>query len=146
MKWMARLGQGALLLLGAWFTLDLIGIPGWVTRDELVSPAGLLEGLLLLLAAGYLLRWKITDGLALLVLAAWGYLQLQAHWQYFLFGAALDRVARYNQFYAGMARFAGPSSTRLIPDAYHTVLAGLIVLNILLIGVKLAWRRWGRKV
>lgn len=137
MKLFEKLSLAAFLILVIWFTLDLIGIPGLVTPDSLWSLAGLLEAVLLLLVCGHLLQWKYSDGVTLLVMITWGYFQYQAHWQYYLFGASFNHIQRYNQFYSGMYRFFAQSSTKIIPDAYHTLLAGLIILNFLVITVKL---------
>jgi hypothetical protein len=42
------------ILLIIWYTLDLFGIPGFVTRVDWLSIEGLLELLLVLILIGYL--------------------------------------------------------------------------------------------
>ncbi len=120
------------LLLLLWFSQDLIGIPGLVTRDNLLSAAGILELFLLIILIGYLRQWRFTPFLNLATLGLWGFLQYTAHWQYFFFGASAQKIERYYAFYAGMARFFPESSEQLIPDAFHTILGMLIGINFIL--------------
>ncbi len=140
MKIFENINFASFIVLSLWFMLDLIGIHGLVARDDPLSLAGLLAAGLLFLLIGSFLHWRYIDLLALLVLVAWGYFQYQAHWQYFLFGASADQIRRYNQFYSGMYFFFGQSSKRLLPDAYHTILGGLIGINIILVAINLAIR------
>ncbi len=121
------------LLLMLWFSLDLVGIPGLVTRDALVGPVGVLEIILLIILIGYLRGWHFSPFLSTITLGLWGYLQFASHWQYFFFGASTQQLQRYYAFYAGMARFLPESSTRLIPDAFHTILGILITINFILV-------------
>lgn len=136
MKILDNISRITFFLCTIWFTLDLIGIPGFVVRDDLFSLAGLLEAGLLILCIGYVRHWKYTDYPAILILILWGYFQYAAHWQYYFLGASADQIKRYNKFYTGMYHFFSQSSTKIIPDAYHTVLAGLIILNIAIIVIK----------
>ena len=62
------------VLLLIWFTLDLIGVPGLVTRDDWLSPAGLLEFLLVILLIGHLRQWHAVPLLSLATLSLWCYL------------------------------------------------------------------------
>jgi len=61
---MTRLGKISIVsyvVLLFWYTLDLIGIPGFVTQDNLRSLAGLCEIILLIVLMEHILRWKYTD-------------------------------------------------------------------------------------
>lgn len=126
----ARLGFFLLLFL--WFSLDLIGIPGLVSRDPIMSPSGILEIFVLIILVGDLRNWRFSAFLSLATLGLWGYVQYTSHWQYFFFGVPAQKLQRYYAFYAGMARFFPESYTRLIPDAFHTILGVLIVVNFIL--------------
>ena len=112
-----------------WFTLDLVGVPGLVTRDLLISLVGLLELILLLVLLGYWLSWRYTSLLALATLTIWGYMQYESHWRHFIFGASEQRLARYYKMFDGMHRSFPESHTRLVPDDYHIVLGLLITIN-----------------
>lgn len=118
------------VLLLIWFTLDLIGVPGLVTRDDWLTPSGLLEFLLVILLIGHLRQWSAVPLLSLATLSLWGYLQYISHWHGFFFGMSGDRLKRYYAFFAGMYRFFPESQSRTIPDAYHTILGLLIAINL----------------
>ncbi len=126
----------------AWFALDLIGIPGLVTRDDWFGLPGLLGVALLVVLIGYWRHWKFVPYFALIVLGVWSYFQYTAHWQGFIFGASADQLKRYYALFAGMYRFFPESGTRIIPDAYHTILGLLLVIN-LVFGVLQVGKRWG---
>ena len=125
------------ILLIIWYTLDLFGIPDFVTRDGWLSTEGLLELLLVLILIGYLQQWKFTPLLSFALLSTWGYLEYISHWRDFFFGATTDRLEKYYTRFAGMYRFAPESETRLIPDAYHTVLGFLLAINLTLVVIQI---------
>lgn len=125
------------ILLLFWFSLDLIGIPGLVTRDDWLGLPGLLELLLIAILAGYLLSWRYVVFPCGITLGVWAYLQYASHWQYFLFGASPEKLQRYYAFFKGTARFFPESYSRLIPDAYHTVLGLLLLINLVCVLVQI---------
>ena len=92
-------------LLLLWFSLDLIGIPGLVTRDDWFGVAGLLELLLIFILIGYLRKWRYVIFPSAATLGIWVYLQYSSHWYYFIFGVAPDKLKRYYTFFKGMFRF-----------------------------------------
>ncbi len=112
-----------------WFTLDLVGVPGLVTRDPLFGLVGLLELILLLVLVGYWLRWRYSPLFALATLVIWGYMQYESHWRYSIFGASEQKLTRYYKMFDGMHRSFPESHTRLVPDDYHIVLGLLIAIN-----------------
>ncbi len=130
---MRKAGTVLFALLILWFTLDLIGIPGLVTQDSWRSPAGLLELILIVLFVGHLQKWKAEPLLTLAALIVWGYLQFVSHWYGFFFGASGNQLTRYYALFSGTYRFFPESQTRIVPDAFHTVLGLLIVANLLVV-------------
>jgi hypothetical protein len=125
------------IALVIWYTLDLIGIKGFVSRDEIFSISGVWELILISICIGYFLSWKYIDMFSGIVLLLWGYLQYDSHWRAFLFGESPEWLRGYYRFFSGMYRFYPESSTRAIPDAYHTILGLLLAVNIIFLFVKL---------
>ena len=81
------------------------------------------------LAAFYAFRpvgkWVLTG-----ILLLWFTVQFFCHWYYTIFGASEKKLRGYNDCFRGTARLFPASETRLVPDLYHIVLHGLILLNI----------------
>jgi hypothetical protein len=137
MKRLEKISLIAFISLLLWFSLDLIGVPGFVTRDNLFSLSGVWEAILLIILVASIRKWKYSDFLALLIVAIWGYLQYDSHWRAFLFGESERWLEGYYRFFEGMYRFFPISQTRAIPDAYHTILGLLIVVNFVLLTIKI---------
>ena len=67
----------------------------------------------------------------LAVLLLWFIVQFFCHWYYTIFGASPKKLKGYNACLQDTVRLLPVSETRLIPDLYHILLHGLILLNIL---------------
>ncbi len=123
----------AALLLTAWFALDFVGVAHLVDREPLISLAGLMLALLGLFLLGGLarLRWLAAPyGLALLV---WLALQVETHWGTYLFWPASETKLRwYARVFGDHWRILPDFSGHTTPDGYHTVLAGLLIVNLTL--------------
>ncbi len=124
------------VLLIAWFTLDFFGVPGLVARDPLLSLAGLLEAALLIVLGLTILLPGVGAVMRMLLLSLWAYLQYDSHWRGFFFGATEQRRAAYARMFGRMRRVLPPLTARLVPDAYHTVLGALILVNLAVAAVQ----------
>ncbi len=120
-------------LLTLWFTLVLIGIPGLVTKGSWRGLYGLLELILIVLFIGHLQKWKVEPLLTLVALIVWGSMQFIAHWYGFFFGASANQLTQYYGMFSGTYRFFPKSPTRIVPDAFHTILGLLIVANLVVV-------------
>lgn len=127
------------LALFGWYLLVFFPVPGLLIEGT-ASLAGLMGLLLLLLTivlAAYLLRWKHADIPALVVLAAWAFLQFNANWRYWFLEAPPGRAASYNTHFSGTFRIFPPSDTHVVPDAYHIILGLLLFANLVMIVLKI---------
>jgi hypothetical protein len=125
----------ALLTLTSWFSLDFIGVPRLVDREPLVSLAGLMLALLLLfIAAGAFQIRNVAPPYALALLA-WLVLQVQTHWSSYLLPASQSKLQWYDRVFGANIRILPALPTRTTPDAFHTALAALILLNLSLVAV-----------
>jgi CDP-diglyceride synthetase len=122
----------ALVSLAAWFGLDFVGIDDVVQKEPLASLAGLMLLVLAMVAVAGTLRMPYTAGVYALALAIWAALQIETHWAtYFLSDASAKKLVWYQSVFGDNWRFLPDRPGRTTPDGYHTVLAGLIVLNLL---------------
>ena len=121
------------LALFLWYSLIFFPVPRLLVPGtvNVVSLSSLLELFLVIILAGYLLHLKITEYFSLAVLGLWGYLQYEAHWKYLIVPPPPRVLSRYYSYFHGTLRFFPPSPTRLVPDAYHTVLGVLILANLI---------------
>jgi hypothetical protein len=129
---LSRATLAALLALGSWFGLDFIGVRGLVDREPLVSLAGFMLALLIaFLVAGALhVRYAaLPYALALLV---WLVLQVEAHWRYYVLVAPQSRIRWYDRAFGDHLRILPAFPGRTTPDAFHTVLLALLLLNLIL--------------
>ena len=72
-------------------------------------------------------RWVLPA-----VLAFWLVVQFFCHEYFTLFGASPEKLAGYNECFAGTVKLFPPKEDRLIPDLYHIILHLLILANLLL--------------
>ncbi|MBX7166304.1 MAG: hypothetical protein K1X74_08130 [Pirellulales bacterium] len=139
-----RLGTATWALgaaLAAWFALDFVGVHRLVDREPLVSLAGLMLALLVLLLIGGLARVRylaIPYGLSL---AVWAGLQWDTHWSTFLFTASPRKLAWYERVFGDHGHLLTARPGHTTPDTYHTVLALLLLANLLLVGRDLLRRK-----
>lgn len=133
MKTIRNLSLVFFLVLFGWYLMVFIQpLPGLLIdgKASLQSVMGLLLLLLALVLGAYLLKWKYADPAALVVLAAWAYLQFNANWLYWFAEAPPDRVQSYNDYFNGTYRIFPPSDIRIVPDAYHFILGVLLFINL----------------
>lgn len=129
-----------MLLLGLWFGLDFVGVPGLVKREPLVSLAGLMLALMLAFVAAGWLRMRYAAPLCGLALAVWAVLQVQTHWITYALPASTAKLSWYERVFGSHWKLLPELTDRTTPDAYHTVLFALLVVNLLLA----TWDCWPR--
>ena len=86
--------------------------------------------------AGVLLRImlpQVGNWVVLAVLVFWLVVQYFCHEHFTIFGATPEKIQGYNQCFEGSLCIVPRREDRLIPDFYHIVLHGLILLNIVLL-------------
>jgi len=127
------------IALFIWYSLVFFNIPKLLIAGSinLFSLSSLLELFLVIILLGYFLKWKYSDFFALFILFLWGYLQYAAHWRHLLFKPSKEVLNHYYQFFHGTLRFFPQSDVRIVPDAYHTVLGLLILLNLIMVIYKI---------
>ena len=124
---------GALAVLAAWFGLDFVGVPGVVAREPLLSLAGLMLALLGLFAVLGIAGIRFAAPVYAAALGVWAVLQIETHWStYLVFDASARKLAWYDAVFGEHWRVLPELVGRTTPDGYHTVLAALIVLNLIL--------------
>jgi hypothetical protein len=130
MKGLEKINQITFLLLLLWFTLDLIGITGFITQDSLLSLSGAWETILLIILVMTILKWKYADFSALLIVTIWDIFNMIPIGELFFSVNPKDGLK-------GMYRFFPVSKTRVIPEAYHTVCRLIILVNFVLLTIKI---------
>jgi hypothetical protein len=133
----ARLQPLTLFLAAAltlWFALDFVGWPRLVDREPLHSLAGLMLALMLLFIAGGITRLRYLAFFYFMALSAWAYLQWQTHWSTYLFPASATKLDWYARVFGDHLRLLPDRAGRTTPDAYHTLLAALILFNLAMAG------------
>ena len=73
-------------------------------------------------------RWVLAG-----VLALWLVVQFFCHEYFTLFGASPQKLAGYNECFAGTVKLFPPKEGRLIPDLYHIVLHLLLAAGLVLV-------------
>jgi len=135
-------GKITLVLFGLllfWYSLIFVDIPGLTTegRADIISLMGFLELLLLMVLIAYLIKWKYSDFLYLIILTLWGYLQYQGNWRYLFLRPSNEVLNSYYDHFQGTLRIFPESDKWIVPDAYHIILGLLILVNILFILIKI---------
>lgn len=122
---------GLAAVLTGWFGLDFVGVPGLVEREGVFTLAGLMLAILGVVLWGGWRGWRWLAPLYVAVLLIWVGLQLETHWLGYVFTSpSARRLAWYERAFGGHLAMlpARPGHTR--PDAYHTLLAGLLLANL----------------
>jgi hypothetical protein len=138
---LARLGTTTVwlaIVLCAWFVLDFIGWPRLVEREPLVSLAGLMLALMVLFIAGGLWRIPYIALPYAIALSVWAFLQWQTHWSSYFFAATPQKLTWYGRAFGRHWHLLSDRAGHTTPDAYHTVLAVLIVVNLISVGRDIA--------
>ncbi|MEE4197465.1 MAG: hypothetical protein V2I54_07455 [Bacteroidales bacterium] len=127
------------ILLFLWYSLIFFDIPLLTTEGHAnpISMYGLLGLFLAILLVGFLLRWNNIHSFGLLILLLWGFLQFNANWKYLLMKPSEEKIQSYYQHFEHTLRFFPVSDQIIIPDAYHTILGGLLFINIVLVSRKI---------
>lgn len=129
---LSRPTLAAILALGLWFALDFVGIPRLVDAEPLLSLAGLMLVLLAAFLAAGLLEVRYVAPVYSVALAVWLWLQIDTHWGTYLLPASERKLDWYGRAFGGNLRFLPAFERRTVPDAYHSLLAILIVVNLFL--------------
>lgn len=129
---LSRPTLAALVLLGAWFGLDFVGVPRLVDREPLMSLAGLMLGLLVVFLVAGARRVRFVTPVYSLALIVWILLQVETHWWTYVFPASQARLRWYDRVFGDHVHVLPSLPERTTPDAYHTVLALLLLLNLAL--------------
>lgn len=137
---LSRSTIAALLPLTLWFSLDFIGVPRLVDKEPLVSLAGLMLALLVVFLAAGVLQIRYAAPPYALSLVIWLVFQVQTHWSSYLLAASQSKLQWYDRVFGEHIRILPSLPTRTTPDAFHTVLAALILLNLTLVTVDILRR------
>lgn len=132
---LSRSTIAALLALTLWFSLDFIGVPRLVDKEPLVSLAGLMLALLVVFLAAGVFQIRYAAPPYALSLMIWLVLQVQTHWTSYLLPASQSKLLWYDRVFGEHIRILPSLPTRTTPDAFHTALAALILLNLSLVTV-----------
>ena len=124
--------RAALLALGLWFGLDFVGVSGLVEVEPVVSLAGLMLGLLVVFLIAGILETRYVAPIYSLSLLVWMWLQVETHWGTYLFPASQRKLDWYERAFGSHLRWLPSLPGRTTPDAYHTLLALLILVNLVL--------------
>jgi len=92
--------------------------------------------MLCLFASGTVFFWVFPawgNWYLLGVLILWAVVQFFCHWYYTIFGASQKKLEGYNACFRITLHWIPASDTRLIPDLYHIILHGLILLNLVFV-------------
>lgn len=122
--------QFFLLALLVWFALNFRGVERLVSAEPLWSLAGLNLAVLSLIAVASLFRLGATAPLLSAQLTIWIFLQIETHWRGYAFGASAQRLAWYEANWGRFLSVLPELPGRTTPDAYHTILFGLMVLTL----------------
>lgn len=122
----------ALLLLAVWFALDFVGVPRLVDAEPLVSLAGLMLALLVAFFVAGVREVRFVAPVYALALAVWSWLQVDTHWSTYLLPASESKLGWYERVFGDNIRVLPALPDRTTPDAYHTVLAVLILVSLVL--------------
>lgn len=128
-----------LTLLAAWYAIGLIGVPGLVSSqfESDGSPIFLALVLAMCLLIGiYYFRQRYAWGVGFLLclLFAWLNIQFELHWRHFIFPPVADKLQKHidsSQFWHLIPK----SSTRIVPDGYHTIMFLLIAAAIIVLAI-----------
>jgi hypothetical protein len=122
----------ALVVLIAWFALNFIGVADLVEAEPPIGLAGVMLSILILVLAGGILRVDYIPPFYALSLLAWGFLQIETHWSTYVLAASENKLQWYERAFGRFWHVLPPSPGYTVPDAYHTILAALIVFNLAL--------------
>lgn len=91
----------SLILLFSWYTLVFFNIPKLTTEGQahIFSLLGLLELLLLIVLISYIIKWKYSDFLYLIILTLWGFLQYQGNWRYLFLRPSNEVLNSYSDYF-----------------------------------------------
>lgn len=129
---MKKLTIGLMILL-FFFSLNFIGISGFVESPGIISLDIIVWIILLLVCLANIFKIKYYEYITLGALSLWILQQYLDHWKYFILGIPKKYAISYNNFFEGMHRIFPASETRFVPDTYHIVLISLLLLNFVLV-------------
>lgn len=122
-------------LLTAWFALDFVGVPRLVDREGAFTLAGLMLAILLVVLWGGWRGWRWLAPVYLAALVIWAGLQIETHWLGYAFNEpSAQRLAWYERAFGEHLAILPDRPGHTRPDAYHTVLAGLLLVNLVSTG------------
>jgi hypothetical protein len=129
----ARLRPATIVLAASlitWFGLDFVGWPRLVDREPLMSLAGSMLALMLLFIVGGISRLGYLAIPYFVALGVWAVLQWQTHWSTYLLPASPAKLDWYGRIFGNHWRLLPDRAGHTTPDTYHTVLAVLILCNL----------------
>ena len=88
--------------------------------------------LMLLFIAGGVRRIRYLAIPYTLALSIWAWLQWQTHWSTYVLPASAAKLRWYGQAFGDHWHLLPERAGHTTPDAYHTILAALIVVNLAL--------------
>jgi hypothetical protein len=127
---LSRRSLALLAVLTAWFGLNFVGVPNLVSREALISLAGVLLAALGAFALLGALRVRFSAALFLAALVIWAALQIETHWStYLLTDSGEAKLSWYERVFGENWRFLPAREGRTVPDGYHAILGALILVN-----------------
>jgi hypothetical protein len=122
----------ALVALAAWFSLDFVGVHGLVDREPLASLAGLMLALMVIFFVAGVFRVRYTALVYSVALLIWLWFQIDTHWSTYIMQASQPKLQWYERVFGNNFRVLPSLADHTTPDAFHTLLGALIVLNLFL--------------
>lgn len=123
---------GALVALAAWFSLDFVGVRGLVDQESVASLAGLMLALMAIFLAAGIFRAHYAAAIYCVALVVWLWFQIDTHWSTYIVPASQSKLQWYERVFGGNFRVLPSFPGRTTPDAFHTLLAALILVNLFL--------------
>lgn len=118
---------GSNLCLLSWFFLDMVGLQ--INEGLLVTRAYREDGLFFLLYAVIFITFLVKENLGKYLLLGWLSMwfltQWVSHWFFTFFGPAQEKIDYFSETIKLV-----PSRTVYIPDLYHLILHGLILISL----------------
>lgn len=118
------------VLLVIWFFLDMVGfrignfiLTEMAWKDDGIFFVTYIVTFLLFLTKDKYGKYSLTIWLSL-----WFITQFFSHWYYTIFGVTDKKLTTYNRVYANTYHIFPASETILVPDLYHILLHGFILV------------------
>lgn len=118
------------LILILYFFLDITGFQiGNFILVESAWQDDLIFLLIYFLCFILFLRFDFGDYILSIWLFLWLVTQFFSHWYYTIFGASVDKLNSYHEYFKNTFQVFSENSRVIVPDLYHIVLHVLILIS-----------------